>query len=217
MPALPLLPRVAILAATGVAALSVAALATPAPAHAQGDRAFGSIASVTDNSFEVTGPSGSTQVAFTDATKVSEAVPAERSDITVGSCVKAGPGAGSAPADDGAFTAKWVMISTAVDGTCPQAPAPDSAAPPAPHRGVRGVVNAVTGDTLTVTRQDTSTATVTVTDATHLRTRTPADAQAITQGKCVAARGDKDGNGVLQATRVTVWATTDGNCPKPAR
>lgn len=216
MTVLPVLPRIAILAATGATTL-VAGLALPAFAHAQGDRAFGSIASVSGSTFEVNGTGGTTQVAFTDATNVSEAAPAERDAITVGSCLKAGSGDNSAPANSSAITAKWVMISTAVDGKCPQRPATDGAAPRAGHGGVRGVVTAVAGDTVTVSRQDDSTVTVTLTDDTHYRTRTSTDAQAIAQGKCVAARGEKDANGVLQATNVTVWTTSDGNCPSPAR
>lgn len=218
MSALSLTPRLAILAVTGAAALSVAGLSAPAPAYAQGDRAFGSIASVSGNSFQLNQAGGTTTVDFTDATKLSEAIPAQQSDITVGSCIKAGPTPESAPADTGSIIAKWVMISTAVDGQCPQRPG-QGPAPQAPHRGIRGVVNAVTGNVVAVTRTEpdgtTSPATVTVNDATHYRKRVPADAQAIAVGKCVAARGDNDANGVLQATNVTVWASPDGSCPQP--
>lgn len=202
-------PRLPIFAITGAAALSVAALSWPAPAHADGDRAFGSISSVSGNTFEV---DGNTPVAFTDATKISEAIPAQLGDVTVGSCLKAGPTPDSAPADSGAITAKWVMISTAVDGKCPQRPG--SAAPTGPHHGVRGVVDAIAGNTITVTGE-TATTTVTVTDDTGIRKRLPADAHAITAGKCVAARGIKDDQGVLQANKVTVWAATGGDCPQP--
>lgn len=217
MPALSLTPRLAIFAVTGAAALSVAALSAPAPAYAQGDRAFGSIASVSGNTFEVNQASGTTAVNFTDSTVVSEAIPAQLSDVTVGSCIKAGPTPDSPPADSGAITAKWVMISTATDGKCAQRP--QGPPPPATHRGIRGVVNAVVGEAVTVTRTDadgnTSPATVNVTDTTHYRKRVPADALAIAVGKCVAARGDNDANGVLQASKVTVWTSHDGTCPQP--
>lgn len=201
-------PRFAAFAITGATALSLAALSAPAPAHAEGDGAMGPISSVSGNTFEV---GGNTTVAFTDATKISEAIPAQLGDVTVGSCVKAGPTPDSTPADSGAITAKWVMISTTVDGKCPQRP---GAAPGAPHHGVRGVVNSVAGNTITVTG-DTATSTVTVTDATGFRKRVPADAHAITEGKCVATRGTKDDHGVLQANRVTVWAADGGDCPQP--
>ncbi|MEO8813718.1 MAG: DUF5666 domain-containing protein [Mycobacterium sp.] len=208
MPVHPRTLRFAAFAITGATALSVAALSAPAPAHAEGDGAFGPITSVSGNTFEV---GENTAVAFTDATKISEAIPAQLGEVTVGSCVKAGPTPDSTPADSGAITAKWVMISTAVDGKCPQRP---GAAPGGPHHGVRGVVNAVAGDTITVAG-DTATSTVTVTDATHFRKRQPADAQAVTAGKCAAVRGAKDDQGVLQANRVTVWASNGGACPQP--
>lgn len=202
-------PRLAILTITGATALSLAALSTPAAAHADGERVIGPISAVSGATFEVTQPGGVTQVAYTEATKINEAVPAQLGEVTVGSCVKAGPTPDSAPVDSGAITAKWVMISTAVDGKCPQRPgAPDAAGP---HHGVRGIVDAVAGDTITVA----GTA-VTVTDATGFRKRVPATAAVISPGKCVATRGEKDESGVLQATRVTVWtAGAGGDCPQP--
>lgn len=220
MAALSRTPRLAILAATGATAVSAAALFAPAPAYAQGDLVFGSIASVAGNTFQVTEAGGTATVQFTDSTTVSEAVPAELSDVTVGSCIMAAPAPESAPADSGTITAKWVMVGTAVGGKCPGRPAnsPPPAAP-AQHRGVRGVVDSVAGSTVTVTRTDadgnTSPATVTVTDATHYRKRVPASPQAIIPGRCAAARGANDNNGVLQATNVTVWASGDGHCPQP--
>ncbi|HET9874428.1 MAG TPA: DUF5666 domain-containing protein [Mycobacterium sp.] len=214
MSALSLTPRLAVLAVTGAAALSVAALSSPAPAYAQGDRVIGPIASVSGSTFEVTQSSGNATVGFTDSTTVSEAVPAQLSDVTVGSCVKAGPTPESAAADSGAITAKWVMVSTAVDGKCPQRPGSASGAPPAQHRGVRGVVDSVSGNTITVTG-DTSQTTVTLTDTTSYRKRVAADAHAIAVGRCAAARGTEDASGVLQATRVTVWTASDGSCPQP--
>lgn len=202
-------------AITGAAALSVAALSLPAPAHAQGDRAFGPISSVSGNTFEVAQSGGPATVAFTDTTRIFESVPAQLGEITAGTCIKAGTTPDSAPADSGAITAKFVSISTAVDGKCPERPATaDSPAPPAPHRGVRGVVDSVSGDTITVTGQ-AGQKTVTVDDGTHFRRHVATGVPAISAGKCVAARGTTDGDGVLQATKVTVWSPSDGSCPEP--
>ncbi|MEO6794732.1 MAG: DUF5666 domain-containing protein [Mycobacterium sp.] len=202
-------------AITGAAALSVAALSLPAPAHAEGDRVFGPISSVSGNTFEVAHADAATSVAFTDTTRIFESVPAQLGEITAGTCIKAGATPDSSPADSGAITAKFVSISTAVDGKCPERPAAaDSPAPPVPHRGVRGVVDSVSGDTLTVTGQAGQT-TVTVTDSTHFRRSIATGASAISTGKCAAARGAKDGDGVLQATKVTVWAANGGDCPQP--
>lgn len=215
MSVLPLPPRFAILAVTGVTALSVAALSLPAPAHAQDDRVIGPIASVSGDTFQVTRPNGNATVGFTDATAVTEALPAQLGDVTVGNCIKAGPTNEGATAGGGTITAEWVSISAAVDGKCTQRPASSSAAP-RPYRGVRGIVDSVVGNTVTVTRADgTGNATVTVTDTTHYHRRVSSDTHAIAAGKCAVARGDTDSNGVLQAAKITVWAPTGGSCPQP--
>lgn len=202
---------------TGAAALFAAALFVPAPAHADGDRVIGPVSSVTGSTFEVARPAGATTVAFSESTRIVEPVPAQLGEITAGTCIKAGATPDSAPADSGAISAKWVAISTPVDGKCPQRPGgADAPAPPVPHRGVRGVVDSVAGNTVTVTGAAGQT-TVTVTDDTHLRRMVPVGAGAISDGKCVAARGDRDADGVLQATRISVWAPDGGACPEPPR
>lgn len=212
-------PRLAAFAVTGAAALSLAALTVPAPAHAEGDRVVGPITSVSGDTFQINRPDGPTTVQLSNSTVVSQGVPAQFSDVTVGSCIKAGPSPQSAPADSGNITAQWVFISTPTDGTCSHPPATPPPVP-APHRIIGGTVDAVSGDTITVTRQDpatgtTSQATVTVSDSTGFRKRVAANRQAITAGECAAARGATDGAGVLQATKVTVWPATNGECPRP--
>jgi hypothetical protein len=62
---------------------------------------------------------------------------------------------------------------------------------------------------------NSSQATVTVTDATTYTKKATADAQAIAQGKCIAAHGTKDGGGALQATAITVQPSDNGQCPEP--
>ncbi|MEB3023241.1 DUF5666 domain-containing protein [[Mycobacterium] crassicus] len=212
----PSTPSPAIRALTGAAALFAGALFVPALAHAQGDHVVGPVSSVSGNTFEVAGSSGVATVALTDSTRILESVPAQLGEITAGSCIKAGATPDSAPADSGAITAKFVAITTAVDGKCPERPAAtaDAPAPPAHHRGVRGVVDSVSGDTLTVTGANGQT-TVTVNDSTHFRRMITVSAPSISPGKCAAARGAKDGEGVLQATRVTVWSANGGDCPQP--
>ncbi|CAJ1499095.1 DUF5666 domain-containing protein [[Mycobacterium] kokjensenii] len=198
---------------TGAAALFAAgALFVPALAHADGDRVIGPVSSTSGNTFEVARPAGTAVVAYTDATKIFESVPAQRAEITVGTCIKAGAGKDSAPAESGAITAKFVAIKT--DGNCEQRPA-DPAKPAKSHRGVRGVVESVSGDTVTVAGANGPT-TVTIDDNTHVHRLVTVSGPSISTGKCVAARGANDDDGVLQAKRITVWAPGDGQaCPEP--
>ncbi|MGV0625724.1 DUF5666 domain-containing protein, partial [Mycolicibacter minnesotensis] len=206
-------PALSIGAITGAATLFAAALIAPALAHADGDRVIGSVSSVTGDTFEVSRGTGTTTVAVSEGTRVLESVPAQFAEITAGTCIKAGAGRDAAPADNGAITAKFVAISTTVDGKCPQRPgaAPDAPAHPGPHHGVRGVVDSVDGDTLTLTGPSGQ-STVTVNDETRFRRMITVSAPSISAGKCVAAHGANDAEGVLQATRVTVWAG-NGDCP----
>lgn len=206
---LPNTPTAAIRVLTCAAALTAAGLAVPGLANAQGDRVAGSVSSVSGNTFEVARSSGNTTVSVNDTTRILEAVPAQRGEITVGTCIKAG-----GATDGDTITAKMVAISTTVDGSCPQrsggAPAGSTSAT---HRGVRGVVEAISGDTITVAGAS-GPATVTVNDGTHYRRMITVSAPSISSGKCVAARGDSDEQGVLQATKVTVWSA-GGDCPDP--
>ena len=215
MSALPSSPAPALCTLSGAAALFAATLFLPAPAHAQVDRVIGPVASVSGNTFEVTRPGGTAAVAFNDTTRIVEPVPAQRGEITAGTCIKAGGAPDSPPADSGAMNAKWVAISAPVDGKCPQRPGgADAPPPPAPHRGIRGVVDSVAGDTITITGAS-GPATVTINDDTRVRRMVPVGASMISEGKCVAARGTKDGDGVLQANKVTVWTADDSGCPEP--
>jgi hypothetical protein len=54
-----------------------------------------------------------------------------------------------------------------------------------------------------------------VREQTHLTKGASQSSQAIEQGKCISAAGNKDGGGTLQATSVTLIAANDGKCPWP--
>jgi hypothetical protein len=54
---------------------------------------------------------------------------------------------------------------------------------------------------------------VTVTDTTKSTKQSTTDAQAIAQGKCIAAHGTTDGGGTLQATTISVQQSDNGSCP----
>jgi Domain of unknown function (DUF5666) len=183
------------------------------------------IASVTSSAVQVTQDASTATVDFTPSTKLSEVTHAQLSDVTAGSCVKAHPAHDSAPATGGAITADSVTISQAVDGKCPQPKASaGSSTTPAPSGAavahVRGTVASVAGNTITLTATDangnSSQTNVTVTDTTKYSKKAPADAQALTQGKCISAHGTKEGSGNLQATSITIKPADNGICPKPA-
>lgn len=236
------LSRVALLAVTGATALSVAACGasnnakptsanptSPAPssspsASAKGkDWVNGLIDSVSGNTIQVSQRSGSATVDFTPSTEVSEITPAQLTDITTGSCVSVRPDRHGASTAGGAITARSVRVGTAVDGKCPQPKQPagetTSTPPgaPAAHHQIGGQVASVAGNTITLNSADSggnsSQTSVTVTDTTKYTKQSTTDAQAIAQGKCIAAHGTTDG-GALQATTISVQQSDNGNCPQ---
>ena len=232
---LPRLTRVAVLAVTGAAALSVAACGSsntsntsspttspssatsppatsqttsPPPANGQA-HVSGLIASVSGNAIQVTQQdNGSATVNFTPSTKVAEVTPAALPDVTTGSCVSVRPGHEESQGGK-PITAATVRIHPAVDGKCPQAK-------PAKRSTVDGSVASIAGNTITVTSADasgnTSPTAVSVNDKTKYSKQASATSQAITAGKCIAAWGSKDGSGTLQATTVDLRPANDGKC-----
>jgi Domain of unknown function (DUF5666) len=221
------LTRLAILTVTGATALSVAACgashntntatsASPtssaatssSPSASPNGKAWvsGMIASVSGDAIQVNQQTGNATVDFTPSTKITELTPAALTDVTAGSCVAVHPTRGSAD-NGGTITAQSVRVSPAVDGKCPE---------PKHHAGVAGTVASVAGTTITVNGTDASSSpsTVTVTDTTKYTKQAATDAQALAQGKCVAARGTKDDSGTLQATAISVQQADNGSCPQ---
>jgi Domain of unknown function (DUF5666) len=232
---LPRPTRVAVLAVTGAAALSVAACGSsntantsspttspssttsppaisqttsPPPANGQA-HVSGLIASVSGNAIQVTQQdSGSATVDFTPSTKVAEVTPAALPDVATGSCVSVRPGHEESQGGQ-PITAATVRIHPAVDGKCPHAK-------PAKRSTVDGSVASIAGNTINVTGTDasgnTSQTAVSVNDKTKYTKQASATSQAITTGKCLAAWGTKDGSGTLQATTVDLRPANDGKC-----
>ena len=234
------LTRLAIFTLTGATALSVAACgashttsntgqpsaaagptssaATSSPPASANGKAWvnGMIASVSGDAIQVTQQSGNATVDFSPSTKISEVTPAQLTDVTAGSCVAVHPTRDSADSG-GAITAQFVRVSPAVDGKCEQPKHPAGAN--AKHRGVSGTVASVAGNTMTINATDadgnSSQSNVTVTDTTKYTKQTATDAQALGQGKCIAARGTKDDSGTLQATAISVQQADNGTCAQP--
>jgi hypothetical protein len=179
---------------------------------------------VANNSAQVTQKKGNATVNFTDSTKVTEITSAALTDVTPGSCVSVRPAHRSHGSDP--VTATSVRISQAVDGKCPQGKesAPGSTTPPSSpsptpsgkKAPVVGAVASVAGNTINVTSTDasgnTSQTPVTVNDTTTYTKQAAANAQAITQGKCLTAKGTKDSGGALAATTIDLRAADNGKC-----
>lgn len=206
---------------------SASTASTPGASGTGKDWVSGPIASVSGNAIQVTQQSGAATVDFTASTKVIEVTPAQLTDVTAGRCVSVLPVHDAAPGPGGAVPAQSVRLTSPVDGKCPQpkpraggsattAPGPAPSGP-AGHPVVRGTVASVAGDTITVSNTDTggnpSQTTVTVTDTTKYTQQATATSQAITQGKCLTARGTKDGGGALQATMIHLQPAANGSCP----
>ena len=232
------LTRIAIFAVTGATALSVAACGTsnnakptaasptnanptsssPSPSTKGKDWVSGLIDSVSGNTIQVSQQSGSATVDFAPSTDVSEITPAQLTDVTAGSCVSVHPDRESASNGGNGITARSVRVSPAVDGKCPQPKQPAGSSTTAYHQ-LRGQVASVAGNTVTVNSTDaggnSSQTNVTVTDSTKYAKQATTDAQALAQGKCIAARGTKDSGGTLQATAITVQPSDNGSCPQP--
>ena len=220
----PQLIRLAIFAVTGATALSVAACSTshnqnsgqpstsasptrvvpkpPAPPvpPVGKDHIEGLVRSVSGNTIQLTQRDRTAAtVDFSPTTMVTELGSAQLSDVTPGSCVDVKAVPGSAP-PGGAITAQSIEISPALGGKCPP-PAGQPSGQPAAF----GTVASVTGNAITVTGTDptgkTTHTNVNVTDTTTYTKHAVTNAQAIQNGKCMAAQGTING-GVLQASTI---------------
>jgi hypothetical protein len=117
-----------------VASTTTSAMAAPVPGPMHKDRVLGQIASVSGSTIQVNQPGGTgpAAVAFAPTTKISEAMPAKLTDVTAGSCVWVRPARDNGTPGNGTVTAARVMISDAVNGQCGPAggePASGTASP----------------------------------------------------------------------------------------
>lgn len=134
------------------------------------------------------------------------------------------PGGGEMPGDGEMPSG---MPSGAPDGQAPgdgEQPSgmptdlPDGAAGGGFGGVTAGLVTAVDGSTITVESTgfgddaETTTATVTVDDATTYTTTAGADATAITVGRCVVAQGESDDSGKVAATSLALSDAGDDGC-----
>jgi hypothetical protein len=212
--------RLPILLMTGTTALSIAACSTsdnqnatqpstsvsqpssapkppPPPSPVGKDHIEGLVRSVSGNAIQLTQRDRSAAtVDFTPQTMVTELSSAALTDVKPGSCVDVRSAPQSA-SPGGAITAESVEISPAVAQMCPP--------PPGPAAAVYGTVDSVAGNAINVNTTDltgkTTHSTVSVINTTTYTKHAVTNAQAIQNGKCMAAQGTKDGS-VLRATTI---------------
>jgi hypothetical protein len=177
-------------------------LPPPTPPSGGKDHVEGLVRSVSDGVIQLRTRSGSATVDFAPTTMVTEAAPAQLSDVKPSSCVSVPAGQQGAPAQS-------VKISPTVEGAClppPEATSGNAPAAAAPG-GLFGQVASVSGDTIAVNTLapggKVTPVTVPVDGTTTYSNDAVTNGQAITDGKCVAAQGTEAGPG-LQATAVSL-------------
>jgi hypothetical protein len=163
----------------------------------------GLVSSVSGGTVNVTGRQGPATVNLTPSTHIARLSAAALTDITPGECIQVHPtkDSGAAPA----VTAAAILVGQPAGSQCGHKGGNQ-------QHGVAGTVTSVNGNSIVVTAADNGTDTVTVTATTRYEKRADADASAVTPGVCLAARGTKGSDGVLQATGATVRPATNGNC-----
>ena len=194
------------------------ATASQTPAKVNGeDEVVGSIASVSGNRIEVSGPNGAASVQFSPSTKIMELTAAKPSDITPGLCVTIRPASG---AEGGTVTADAVVVGASSGGECKKTGGADNAGlPRSPLGGFRGTVDSITDKTIVVTTHGTdgsnTKTTVQYTDLTLFADRHRVNGDAVIEGKCIIAGGTNDTGGVLQAQTINMPLVVNGSCPQP--
>ena len=197
---------------------AVAAPASETPVKVDGEEEVGgSIASVSGMTIEVSSPQGSASVAFSESTKVMELTPVTLAGITPGLCVTIRPASG---AEGGAVVADAVVVGANSGGECKKTKSQDNAGlPRSPLGGFRGTVDSVTDRTIALTTYGAdgskTNTTVETNDLTLFADRHQVRADAIVEGKCIIARGNKDTGGVLQVDTINLPLVVNGACPMP--
>ncbi len=197
---------------------AAAASASETPVKAEDElEVGGSIASVSGTRVEVSSPQGSASVAFSESTKVMELTPVTLAEITPGLCVTIRPASG---AEGGTVVADAVVVGANSGGECKKTNAQDNAGlPRSPLGGFRGTVDSITDTTIALTTYgadgSTTNTTVQTNDLTLFADRHQVKADAIVEGKCIIARGNKDTGGVLQVDTINLPLVVNGACPMP--
>jgi hypothetical protein len=168
----------------------------PPPPPVGKDHIEGLVRSVSGDTIQLTQRDRSAAtVELTPQTMVTELSSAALTDVKPGSCVDVRPAPqGASPG--GAITAESVEISPAIAHTCPP--------PPGLPGAVYGIVDSVADNAIKVNTVDptgkTTHSTVNVINTTTYTKHAVTNAQAVQNGKCMAAQGTKDGSVLRAAT-----------------
>jgi Domain of unknown function (DUF5666) len=174
--------------------------ASPAPGAAGNlgkDKAFGLIGSVTGGTVTLAGSNGPVTVDVGPSTRVVEVTPGQLTDVITGECAVVLPTKDSTRPPT--VTAAAMVVGPAANGQCG-------------GRGIAGTIASVSDNLIVLTAANNSQTAVTVTPDTRFAKRSRPDTSAIAVGKCLAARGTKDGSGTLQATAVYLQPSNNGQC-----
>ena len=212
---------------TGAASTASSGATTPTP----GPRGFGGgtagqLVKINGQTLTLSTSNGDVSVVYTSGTTITQTVTGSAADITSGQCVVITGTKDSS----GAVTASAVRLSQPVNGACSQGPGggpggvrpsggafPSGAPRPSlnPNAAfVSGLVTAVNGVSITVTNPTTSTTTaVTVPTTVTVSQSSAATATDLTIDICVTARGQKDTQGVVNATSLNITPlNSSGKC-----
>ncbi len=224
---------VVLMAGCGTTAASVVPPTASGAAAAGAGRGgtFGQIVQVNGGALTVSTAAGDVPVAYTSTTTITSTSTGSPGDIVAGTCVVI---AGLKDAT-GAVTASTVRLSHTVNGSCsttnfpgggrraagfsPPAVSPGATPRPTPNPNavfVSGMVTAVSGTTVSVTPTTGAVSSITVPTTLTITESSVGGAADLTVNSCVRAVGQKNSQGVVQATALTLQPTnSSGTCTAP--
>ena len=219
-----------LLAACGSATSAAGGTAPSASAQAGGGRGgtFGQIVQVKANALTVSTTAGDVNVAYTGTTTITSTSTGSAGDIVPGTCVVIA----GLKDSSGAVTATTVRLSHPTNGACataafpggqrpgggfsPPAVSPGATPRPTPNPNavfVTGMVTGVSGTTVTVTPATGAATSITVPTTLSITESSTGTAADLAVNSCVRAIGQKDSQGVVQATALTLQpANSSGTC-----
>lgn len=221
----------AVAACGSAAAGTTSPKASPSPSGrgARFNGAAGQLVQINGQTLILSNANGDTTVSYTSSTPITQSSTGSFADIATGVCISATGQKDSS----GHVTAAQVTVRNSSSGSCaangifggPNAPGgPGSGATrtPNPNRTpppqaanlgrANGLVTAVDGTTVTVQDQSGGTTTVTVPTTVRVSRINVVEASALQTGDCVAATGQKSASGVVQAGSLTIVPAGPSGC-----